>query len=494
MTDTFPEAAYDPSAQLGCAARYSAAIHWLGGARVYVPTNLLDEALSEVTWERRLTETSPARIVISKASMADECCGLLGEIHPWLHELTVYRDADLVWQGPITTVTEDQAAVTIDALDITAWLSRVVNTQPVRYKSATDPVLIAQAVITSNLMDTDLASPSVDWPGLLPYLYTRGSDAGIKLVRKSVWTDTVLNIVNNLSAKGFEWTTVGRRMVIRPPATSSTRARARLTPDDLPGGIQVSRDGMDAATRIFATSQSDTEDGITVSTEIRQAGQFLAPRLDQMVRDNPRVDVETDAEHDARIEALRKARQKRDNDADDKYDADTKARRTQANAALKAIAALSDATCNRKCKDDRSDDERDDRDNDILAYRRTRDDTKKASRIKYENDLAASNAAVEAEEREAVAAVLLTEAKQALKGRWPTPVGVTVQDGAQLARTAPLTVAELVPGERVDVATIGYCQAVTQAMRLARVTGAWGDNGEAIGISLVPLSELAEVG
>lgn len=492
MTDTFPEPAYDPSAQLGCALTYSAAIHWRGGARVYIPPNMLDDRLSAVQWERRLTETAPARIVISKASMADECCGLLGAIHPWCHELSIYRDAELVWQGPVSRVSEDMASVTVEALDVTAWLARLQNTYLLNYKSGADPVTIARAFITSNLNDPALSTPVKDWPGILPYLATTATTTKVKLNRRAVWSDMVLNIVNNLAAKGFEWTTVGRRMVMRPPATSASRARARLTPDDLPGGIQVARDGTETATRVYATSQSTEQDGITVSTGIKAAS-AVCGRIDQVVRDNPRVDVETDAEKEARLKVITDRRDKREDDADDVYDSRVTARRNQANADLKAVSALSDSSCNAKCKADRRDDIREDRDADIQVYRKTRDRAKQTARNQYENELRLSNAEIAAEEREAIAEVLLTEAKAALKGRWPTPVGITVQDGAQLSTTAPLTVRELVPGERVDVATVGYCQSITQAMRLSRVSGTWGQGGEAIGISLVPLSELAEV-
>ncbi|MEV6400569.1 hypothetical protein AB0M39_38310 [Streptomyces sp. NPDC051907] len=466
MTDTFPEAPYDPTAQLGCALTYSAAVHWRGGSRVYIPPNLLDDRLADVQWERRLTETAPGKIVITKASMAEECCGLLGAIHPWCHELSIYRDAELVWQGPITNVTEDMSTVTIDAMDISAWLSRLVNTHLLNYKSGADPVTIARAFITANLNDSALSTPTKDWPGLLPYLTTTVAKTKVKLNRRAVWSDTVLNIVNNMAAKGFEWTTVGRRLVMRPPAGSSTRARARLTPDDLPGGIQVSRDGTDTATRVYATSQSSNENGITMSTAIK-ASSAVCGRIDQIVRDQPRVDVETDAEEKARKAAIAKRR-------DDRI----KAERTDANNDLDNILEGPNTVAERKAAE---------------ARRKLRDDRIDDIRKDYEQEMEDSNDGIAAEERAEIAEVLLTEAKEAIKGRWPTPIGITVQDGAQLSTTAPLTVRELVPGERIDVATVGYCQQITQAMRLSRVSGAWTDGGEAIGISLVPLSELAEV-
>ncbi len=467
MTETWPEAAHDPSAQLGCAETYSAALHWRGGARVYLPSNLLGESLAKVDWDRRLEETATAQVLLAKTSLADECCGLLGQIHPWCHELTVYRDTELIWQGPIVTVTEDADTITLSALDITAWLGRLVNTQPTIYKTATDLTTIAKDVITKNLIDAALATPAPDWPGMLPYLLATASGTKIKLNRRGVWSDTVLNIVNKMADKGFEWTTVGRRMVMRPPAPLTSGARARLTPDDLPGGIKVVRDGMDAATRVFATSQTDTEDGTTV-TVAAPAATAICGRLDQIVRDSPRVDVETEAETTARRDAIKTIR-------DNKITAE----RNDANADLNVILEGPNTVAERKQAE---------------ARRKLRDTRIDQFNKDYEAQLKSSDAAIVLQERLEVIQVLGTEARAALKGRWPTPIGITVQDGAQLSPSAPLTLTELVPGERVDVVTVGYCMAVSQPMRLSKVTGTWdNDRGEAIGISLVPLSELAGV-
>jgi hypothetical protein len=491
VTDTYPEAQYDPDSQLGCAQSYSAAVHWRGGARVYIPTNLIGAALSAVSWDRRLNETSAAKIVIGKSTMTDECCGLLGQIYPWCHELTIYRDTALVWQGPVSVVTEDQTSVTVEALDVTAWLGRLVNTHSLNHPTtAVDITSIAKDAITLNLLDSALSTPTTDWPGMVPYLSVASAGVAIKLNRRSVWSDTVLNIVSNLGQKGFEWTAVGRRMVLRPPATSDTRARARLTPEDLPGGIQVARDGTDAATRVYATSQTDTEDGITVSTALAAAS-AICGRIDQVVKDQPRVDVETDAQEAARHKALQDGRDADIDASRNRRDAAIKAERTDANNDITVI----DNRSNTSTSQDRHDAQarRKQEASTIDTLRRTCDNEVKQIRRQYEDDLAASDAAIAAQQVAAVTAVLLAEAKQALKGRWPAPVGITVQDGAQLSTTAPVTLLELVPGERLDVATVGYCQAITQAMRLSKVTGTWGQSGEAIGVSLVPMAELAAV-
>lgn len=495
MTVTFPDVPFYAGSQLGCAQSYSAAIHWRGGAQVFVPANQIGSALTAVTWDRRLIEVSTGQVVIAKQSLTADCCGLLGSVFPWCHELTIYRESTLVWQGPVSVVTEDQDTLTVAALDIASWLARLVNTHSLNHPTtAVDIVSIARDVITLNLNDSALAVPVKDWPQMLSYLAFTNAGVTIKLNRKSIWTDTVLNIVTNMANKGAEWTTVGRRMVMRAPATSATRARARLTPDDLPGGVQVQRDGTDAATRVFATSQTDTDDGITVTTALNPAS-AVCGRVDQIVRDQPQVDVETDAQETARHTALQNARDADIKASQDHRDALIKAERTAANADITAInnrpgsttpADRNDAEARRKLRDDRIDQFRTDSDAEVKQIRRD-----------YEDDLAASDQAIADQQADAVAAVLLTEAKQALKGRWPPPMGIVVQDGAKLAPTADITVAALVPGERIDVATTGYCMNILQAMRLSKVTASWtagqDSAGESIGISLVPMAELAAV-
>lgn len=480
---------------LGCAQEYQAAIFYRGGQRVVIPASRLGVNVTGVEWERRLRETAPGRVVIAKRELDPACCADLGTVTPWCHELAVYRDQSLVWQGPVLKVTEETDQITIDGVDITGWLAKLVNTQSTVYLPQ-DPSRIASSIITKNLADTKWATPAADWANLVPYLLRSETVPATRWTSvfrwKSIWTDPVLVITNTLADKGFEWTTIGRRLVLRPPRTEAkNRARARLTPEHLPGGISVVKDGEDAATRVFATSQTDSDPGITVSVSVPKSA-AICGRLDMLVKENPRVEVESDAEEKKRKDAITKRRDDREDAADDLYDAQVKARRASANAALKAISALSDTTCNAKCKADRSEDERDDRDNDILTYRRTRDKSKQTARKQYDAELAASNAAIKAQEAAEVKKILTGLAKQTLAGRWPPPTSITVQQNARLSSEAPITVDELVAGERIDVAAVGFCSPITQAMKLTAVRGTWNQSGEEIGVSLTPLTPIVE--
>ncbi|MFJ4960271.1 hypothetical protein [Streptomyces sp. NPDC088739] len=520
---------------LGCASQYQAAIFQRGGQRLFISAARIGVSLTAVEWERRLADTSVAQIVIAKRQLAPACCQDLGEITPWCHELAVYRDQALVWQGPILRAREEEAQITVDAVDVTGWLSRLVNTKSTLYLPQ-QPQRIAADIVRRNLLDASLATPGPDWPNLLPYLDVPPARPGIPvsvLRLASIWTDYVLTIVDNMADKGMEWTTVGRRLVMRQPVGATGRARARLVPEHLPGGVSVVRDGEDAATRVFATSQTDSEPGITVSVAAPRASATCG-RLDLLVRENPRVEVENEDQKTARVEAIRKRREGREDAATnaytacakaarDRYDAaadaardkfarDQKARRDAANKELKRIAALPDATCNRKCKDDTSDDERDDRDNTIQSYRVTRDNSLKAlqrtrdtevracasvrdkaiqtARVQYDQELAASNAKIQKQIDDETRKILTALARQTLSGRWPVPTVVVVQPGARLSSEAPITVDGLVPGERIDVAAVGFCNPVARSMKLTTVNGSWTAEGEDIRISLTPLTPL----
>jgi hypothetical protein len=58
--------------------------------------------------------------------------GRVGQIEPYAHELSLYRDSELVWQGPVTRTVENRTTFTVEAKDVTEWLARCVNTTLLR--------------------------------------------------------------------------------------------------------------------------------------------------------------------------------------------------------------------------------------------------------------------------------------------------------------------------------------------------------------------------
>lgn len=381
-------------ADLGCAHEYQAVIHWRGGARPF--TNPDVSALTSVSWTRTVNDVSEASITISKSGAGD-CCAQLGQIEPWVHELTLYRDSALVWQGPVARVTETRDTVTVEARDVLAWLERIVNTVQLRYTSAKPdadgrraaPVQwIAEDLLRKNIGASPLSAPP-DWCGVLDYIVRRDAPAITKFEKDgsddaSAWNAYLATIFDDeLVSRGLEYTTVGRSILLRAPATDTDRPQARLFTEDIAGDLQVIRDGAAAATYAFATTQQpqNISPGLTVGT-----GKTGTPygRLDWLVSS------------------------------------------TAENA--------------------------------------------------DEDDLRAM-------------------ARQALGGRYPAPTTISIPTGSQLAATAPVSIDQLVCGERIDAVTNTFCMEIAQAFRLSDVEATWsastGSAGsEQVAVSLVPLSSV----
>lgn len=376
---------------LGCAQTYTARLHWRGGALPFQSSAM--DRLTEVTWNRTINDVAEASVTVLKGSVSEECCRALGECEPWVHELTLYRDGELVWQGPIVRTVSRRDSIVIQAQDVTGWFDRIVNTWRVTYKaSAADsagrragPITrIAHNHIRLNLMESALSEP--DFAGIMEYMVVRHTGLPTIKVEKdgssntAVWTAYLGDMLREWAKRGLTWTTVGRSVILRGRPTSATRAQARLTMDDFVGDIEVIKDGTQGAVYGFATTQQ--QDDVSLGKTVG---------LGKVKTAYGRLDV-----------------------------------------------------------------------------------------------------LVSVDEEEAVDADLRQAAKDAVAGRYPIPVSISVPDGSALAATAPVTLHQLVPGERFDVLAETFCQPVLQGFVLTDVEGSWQNGQEKIGVTLTPLADLDE--
>ncbi|MDX2917287.1 hypothetical protein [Streptomyces sp. NE06-03C] len=281
-------------AELGCPQEYRAVVHWRGGARPF--TSPAVSSLVEVGWNRTLNDTAEATVQIAKGQAGEECCGLLGLIEPYAHELTLYRDAELVWQGPVTRTVESRASFAVEAKDMTEWLARTVNLTALRYVSANpaDPMHrgpvqeIAQTIIRLNLETGPFAS-APDWPSMLAYIVRQDDPVATSFEKDgtddaSAWIVPLLQIFDDeLVPRGLEYTTVGRSLVLGRPQTTGDPAQARLTLDHIAGDVQIIRDGASGATLVWVTNQTDQE---ITGTQFGVSGVVsqVYGRLDTLVR------------------------------------------------------------------------------------------------------------------------------------------------------------------------------------------------------------------
>src|SRR5690606_28272131 len=119
--------------RLGCAETYSAAVHLRGGRVLWTPLDT--EGITALSWGRKLGDYSEASVTVAKKDLPRECLQRLADtvnetgritpgVHVWSHELSIYRDGRLVWQGPIIQPQESRTEITLDARDALFWNDR----------------------------------------------------------------------------------------------------------------------------------------------------------------------------------------------------------------------------------------------------------------------------------------------------------------------------------------------------------------------------------
>jgi hypothetical protein len=236
---------------LGCSGTYAIDVHKQGARGLFAQL----DGLQSIKWGRKLDAYSEATVVVAKKTAGAACCRALGNVHTWGHEVTVYRDDQLVWQGPITTKTETRTTVQLDCRDMLSWLDHR-NIQPPHNTvtglneyffptPGSDTALILARVIADAFPLTD----ALRNPGLTEYLVCPAS--GTASTTDHLWADsaTVATVVNDLIQAGLDMYTVGRAIHFATTVSLAELPAVRLTQDDFLTELSVVEDGLDAGTR-----------------------------------------------------------------------------------------------------------------------------------------------------------------------------------------------------------------------------------------------------
>lgn len=449
--------------QLGCNARYAAEIRETGTGVLLVPASDLQSVLTSVRFDRRLSEVSQATVVL-KFRRDLECCRILEWVEPAMFDLVIYRDDDVVWEGPIVTTTATPMEITIEARDMGWWVSRVTNTSQVLRPQQVGRTYtnIVRDMILANVARS-VYTPVPDWCRIKDYVYAWPAKSTLRRGRTGVQSKYMTDIIDDLTAYGIEWTCIGRGFHLRQRKTDQDMALATLTSDDLSGAVAVIRSADEGATRVFVTNQSDdnTSDNPAVTVTVARKGATPYGRLDWLVNTDPQIETESQKEADAAQLKIDNARTRCKKSCGTTIDREKKAARVKypagntREAVYDAIDRRGDA-----CKD-----------NCDRAW-----DKAKKDRAAYVKQRASQLKAQE----------MLEIARYELANRYPMPVTVKVSDGAKLAASAPVQFTWLVPGERYDVISDFQCRPLSQAMRLTGVDVTWGAGGEEIGVSFIP--------
>lgn len=204
--------------------------------------------LTAVKYNRVLNDSSSAQVSLGVAGA--DCCGELGGIRSWRHQLNIYRNDSFVWSGYITNVDWTVGSVEVSAVDIIGLLDRRVPHQAFAF-TGTDLVDIAAALVDDGLAPDD--------PGHTVTVLGPSGVLGGRTYEQSV--GQTADHLRDLADTGIDFTALGSNIVILPDDFGDVVGH--LGDDDLPEGVTVAEDGASLATRqIVAGSQQGTAIGV----------------------------------------------------------------------------------------------------------------------------------------------------------------------------------------------------------------------------------------
>ena len=263
--------------KLGCASAYTAHIHYWDRAHNELRYYTHLSGLMEVTWERVLDDFSECRIRF-RPMRGDDCCGKLkpifdssGEllepgIWPWAHELSLFRDGELVWQGPIFSIDElvmpdeTTASIQITARDFLGWLDRRAVHSNIFITTRTDLSYIAEAIIRDAFQPDD--------PGVLEHLVIQPSG---RYGTHSVRYDEARSgdELRTVARGGLDFTSIGRKIIVKGPSYDPAAGLGTITlrAKDFLSGIEVRVVGAEAATVGIAVGAAPTSSDPNIPIE-----------------------------------------------------------------------------------------------------------------------------------------------------------------------------------------------------------------------------------
>lgn len=273
--------AYGP---LNAASRYDVIIHYQGGVHTYTRV----EGVAQLAWGRTLDDYSEASLTVAKTRQAGgpepasaDCCGLLGRVRTWGHEITIYRDGVFVWQGPVVEKSEFADRFEFSARDVFGYLDRRRNPRGYNWAEPddqnpggwgpADPQIIVDTLLHDTLAEHD--------PNLLAH-YHSGFPIGVGATYQAVTPrDSVIaDGVRDMLDYGIDLFTVGRDLYSLPEGRARSNTPYRLTEPDFLGDLEVREVGMDGATRATAVgSRATAEAGTTPANTLPPVGTYPTP-------------------------------------------------------------------------------------------------------------------------------------------------------------------------------------------------------------------------
>lgn len=190
---------------------------------------------STLGWGRTLNDISTGTLTVS----ADRCTPALDRIHPWAHQLAIYRrvgdgPGQRVWEGPIRRRRDTRDGLVLEARDVLGWAERrAIRTARKLHGSPLRTELewsVAQAF-------------AADDPNVTTYVQALGV-VGPNIDRDiASWSAKHAEDITNLAGLGGRFTVVGRSVLLFTDAHTLGRTPV-LTPENhLIADVEVIEDG-----------------------------------------------------------------------------------------------------------------------------------------------------------------------------------------------------------------------------------------------------------
>lgn len=202
--------------------------------------------LSRVQWERLRDDISGATIDI--AARHADCDKTLGLAAAGRSELVIYREAERVWEGPITHITRQGNSVQLQARDVGHYVYRTIMKSEYNnaYPYIGTATSRADRILRAEMARMEAQDPPVNF---LPYLnvHEHATNAGTS-AHTFPFEMTCYEHIDALAARGgLDYTTVGRAMHIwdthRKLGTTAT-----VSETDFLGDVIITEYGMELAT------------------------------------------------------------------------------------------------------------------------------------------------------------------------------------------------------------------------------------------------------
>ena len=216
-------------------------------------------AMETLEWERNLSETSAARLVMD-ASLCD--CAWLGRIRAVRHELVIYRDGNRVWEGPITRVAYSQTTCTLIAKDVSWWFSkRGIKTR----------------FLTGNVVDVGMQlmrdALLYDDPNVRQYLRSNNAKGEQFSADYNSYDGYTIDALDDCVDSGMDWAVMGRTIFAWASVNPVSQTNLLRAPQDISAEVTVYEDGESLATRMIATG------GDTFGAAVMSNGLGLTPAV-----------------------------------------------------------------------------------------------------------------------------------------------------------------------------------------------------------------------